>query len=85
MNHLQKEASSLKQGRIVLGEVLLLKGSERGNKKAASYASANGRRLIVISELNEWSPALIAGNNFPRTGTTKSSTHAGMPYLTVNS
>lgn len=84
MARLQKEASSIKQGRTVLGDVLLLQGNEHTNKKAVNYACANSRRLIVISELNEWSPALIAGNNLPLIGTTKISPPAGMPYLTIN-
>lgn len=85
MTRLQKEASSIKQGRTVLADVLLLQGNEQANKKAVSYACANSRRLIVISELNEWSPALIASNNLSLVGTTKNSPPAGMPYLTIDS
>jgi hypothetical protein len=84
MTRLQKEASSIKQGRTVLADVLLLQGNEHTNKKAVSYACANSRRLIVISELNEWSPSLIASNNLPLVGTTKTSPPAGMPYLTID-
>lgn len=84
MTRLQKEASSIKQGRTVLADVLLLQGNEHANKKAVNYACANSRRLIVISELNEWSPALTAGNNLPLVGTTKISPPAGMPYLTID-
>ncbi|TPG61971.1 DUF1173 family protein [Ewingella americana] len=84
MTRLQKEASSIKQGRTVLADVLLLQGNEHTNKKAVSYACANSRRLIVISELNEWSPPLIASNNLPFVGTTKTSPPAGMPYLTID-
>jgi len=84
MTRLQKEASSIKQDRTVLADVLLLQGNEHANKKAVNYACANSRRLIVISELNEWSPALTAGNNLPLVGTTKISPPAGMPYLTID-
>ncbi|EKN5918718.1 TPA: DUF1173 family protein [Yersinia enterocolitica] len=85
MTRLQKEASSIKQGRTALADVLLLQGNEHANKKAVSYACANNRRLIVISELNEWSPALMASNNLPLVGTTKNSPPARMPYLTIDS
>ncbi|MBN3344957.1 DUF1173 family protein [Pectobacterium brasiliense] len=85
MNRLQKESSSIKQGYTILGDVLLLQENGYGNKKAVSYACANSRRLVVISELNEWSSALITSNNLPLAGTTKSSPPAGMPYLTIDS
>lgn len=85
MNRLYKEASSIKQSRTVLADVLLRQGNEHANKKAVNYACAKSRRLIAISELNAWSPTMNVGNNLPLAGTTKSSPPAGMPYLTIGS
>ncbi|CFV22974.1 Protein of uncharacterised function (DUF1173) [Yersinia pseudotuberculosis] len=84
MSRLYKEASNIKQGRTVLANVLLLQGNEHGNKKAVNYACTKSRRLIVISELNEWSSALNVGNNLPLAGTTKNGPPVGMPYLTID-
>lgn len=84
MSRLYKEASNIKQGRTVLANVLLLQGNEHGNKKAVNYACTKNRRLIVISELNEWSSALNVGNNLPLAGTTKNGPPVGMPYLTID-
>lgn len=84
MSRLFKEASSIKQSHTVLADVLLRQGHEHANKKAVNYACAKSRRLIVISELNAWSPTLNVGNNLPLAGATKSSPPAGMPYLTID-
>ena len=84
MNRLYKEASSIKQGHTMPGDVLLLQNHDIRNKKAVSYACANHRRLVVVSALNEWSPSLVAGNNLPVASARPEVPSGGMPYLTID-
>lgn len=58
MRRIQQAAGTIKQGRTLLRDVLMLQGRSQDNSKVFRYAAQNSRRLVVISELDEWTPAL---------------------------
>ncbi|MEQ9971401.1 DUF1173 family protein [Pectobacterium carotovorum] len=58
MWRIREAAGTIKQGRTLLRDVLMLPGRSQNNSDVFRYAVQNSRRLVVISELDEWTPAL---------------------------
>ncbi|MBN3263022.1 DUF1173 family protein [Pectobacterium brasiliense] len=58
MWRIREAAGTIKQGRTLLRDVLILPGRSQDNSNGFRYAAQNSRRLVVISELDEWSHTL---------------------------